>query len=311
VAGHDQGSIRVSYRLPNTVWLRAFEATARRMSFTAAADELGLTQPAVSQQVKALEGHLGFRLIRREGGRIALTEMGAAYLPVVRKAFEDISASTADLFGARSDRTLTVRATISAGMLWLGPLLPAFRRAYPDISVRLCTSLWADSLSSAEIDVDIRLGDGQWPGCRAELIGRDAVVPVCPPDDPNPPRRVADFLERPLIQVMGYLDLWGRLFRRAGLDPAAPDGGLMVDSSAAAVELVAQGAGCALLIKRHVATAAQAGRLQVPLDVDLPIRHAHYLVVPDDARETKPEAGLFRDWLLQLAGEGEDGDPDS
>lgn len=288
----------MSYRLPNMVWLRAFEATARRMSFTAAADELALTQPAVSQQVKALESHLGFRLIEREHGRIKLTEMGAAYLPVVRKAFEDISASTASLFGSRSDRTLTIRATISAGMLWLGPLLPAFQREYPDITIRLCTSVWADSLSSSEIDVDVRLGDGQWPGYRAELIGHDVVVPVCRPGDPNPPMQVADFARRPLIQVMGYLDLWGRLFRSAEVE-AQPESTLMVDSSAAAVELVAKGAGCGLLIKRHVQTAVLDGRLWMPTGVELPIEHAHYLVFPDDNQESKPEAGLFRDWLLR------------
>lgn len=291
----------MAYRLPNLVWLRAFEATARRSSFTAAADELCLTQPAVSHQVRSLEDHLGFRLIERGKGRLALTEMGQAYLPVVRRAFEDISASTTGLFGAPYERTLTVRATIGAAALWIAPLLPEFSRVHPDIDVRLCMAVWADNLAAEDIDVDVRLGDGHWPGHRAELIGRDVAVPVCGPADPGPPAEVADFAGRPLIHVLGYQDLWARLFERAGVDGASPTAGLKVDSSVAAVELVAQGAGCAVMIKRHAVPAARAGRLQIPLDVELPLEHAHYLVTPDDGRDTKPEAALFRDWLLSVA----------
>lgn len=291
----------MAYRLPNLVWLRAFEATARRASFTAAAEELCLTQPAVSHQVRSLEDHLGFRLIDRGRGRLALTEMGQAYLPVVRRAFEDISASTNGLFGAPYERTLTVRATIGAATLWIAPLLPEFSRAHPDIDVRLCMAIWADNLAAEDIDVDVRLGDGHWPGYRAERIGADVAVPVCGPTEPEPPGDVASFADRPLIHVLGYQDLWTRLLDGAGIAGGSPTKGLKVDSSVAAVELVAQGAGCAVLIKRHALPAARAGRLQIPLDIELPLEHAHYLVTPDDGREIKPEAALFREWLLSVA----------
>lgn len=154
----------MAHRLPNLNLLRAFEAAARHRSFTTAAEELSLTPAAISQQVRALENNLGFLLFERLPRGVALTHMGAAYLPPIRQAFDDISASTAGLFGLKGESSVKIRAPISFSMLNLTPRLARFNQEYPDIEVRLGSSLWADEVEAESYDLDIRFGDGNWSG---------------------------------------------------------------------------------------------------------------------------------------------------
>ena len=119
-------------RLPNLSWLRTFETAARLGSFTAAGGELGLTQAAVSHQVKALETQLGFSLFERGARSLSLTSMGRAYLPSVRKAIEDLTLSTQGLFGPKVRRSVTLRAPISTAVLWLAPRLKALSEYLSD-----------------------------------------------------------------------------------------------------------------------------------------------------------------------------------
>ena len=128
--------------LPPLNWLRAFEASARHLSFTGAARELHVTQAAVSQKVKALEQQLGRQLFNRLPRRLELTATGEAYLPAVRDAFMTISEGTEDVFGSRIRDRLTVRAGVTFTERWLGRHLPAFQIAHPDIPIRVLTSVW-------------------------------------------------------------------------------------------------------------------------------------------------------------------------
>mgnify|MGYP000719144906 CR=1 FL=1 len=288
----------MAYRLPNLTWLRAFEATARLSSFTAAAEELHLTQPAISYQVRALEGHLGFKLFHRTPGRLHLTEMGEAYLPRIRQAFEDISATTAGLFGKPGDRIMTVRAPVSTATMWIGPALGSFRAAYPEIEIRLCSAIWAEQLGPEEIDVDIRLGNGNWQGCRTQLIQRDTAVPITAARNPSPPTRLKDFTSRPLLHIMGYQDFWMRLFRAGGLVEPSPSSGITVDTSLTAIEMIVQGVGDAMVMRCIAANAISEGRVVRPPGLELTLEDGHYFVMPDDGRRPKPEASLFMDWVM-------------
>ncbi len=290
------------YRLPNLLWLRAFESSARLCSFTAAARELGLTQAAVSHQVRSLEGKLGFRLFQRNARSLALTEMGRAYLPAVRKAMEDLAFSTQGLFGAPGRRTISVRAPISTAVLWLAPRLPAFRERHPGIRLRLISAIWADAIADEDVDVDIRLGEGAWAGMQAELLARDVMVPVCSPAIARRVRRLGDVDQAQIVQVLGFQDHWARLYGAEGLayDPARV--GLAVDTTLAAVEIVTMGAGVALLQRRLVQGLIAEGRLAVPFAAEVPLEQAHYLVsAPGAAPNT--EADAFRAWLRGEFGE--------
>ncbi|MBT5433524.1 MAG: LysR substrate-binding domain-containing protein [Alphaproteobacteria bacterium] len=295
------------YQLPPVNWLRAFEASARRESFTAAADELARTPKSVSTQVRALEAELGFALFERMRHGLRLTDMGRAYLPAVRKAFEDLSATTAGLFGPKGTPTITIRATIAFAVLWLTPRLPAFRAAYPSIDVHLTTSVWTDALPPDDLDLEIRLGDGHWPGYRTEQLTREAAVPVCSKYTQaalGSPQSAHDLIGSDLIQIMSQENLWMRFFRNAGIDDPLPDYGITVDTALGAIELACAGQGHAILLSSFAEAEAARTRLAILDDLTMPLEGAqsgHYLLIPDSDEQTRPEVMLFREWLTQAA----------
>ncbi len=294
----------MSYQLPPLVWLRAFEAAARLSSFTAAAADLGLTQAAVSHQVRSLERHLGFPLFERLPRSLRLTDMGHAYLPPVRKAFDELSASTVGLFGRMGERPVSVRAPISFAVLWLAPRLRSFVAAYPDIDIRLCTSVWADAMAQDDADVELRFGDGRWPGCDVGLIDDQGSVPVCAEvlcAEIGFSGAMTEFAPNHLLHVVGCEDLWSRLFRQIGAAGVASDKGVKSDTSLAALELAVAGVGCALVLRSFAAPYIARGQLRLAADIELPLDQAHYLVLRQGERRLRPEVALFRDWLLDEA----------
>ena len=294
----------MTYQLPPLPWLRAFECAARHTSFTAAAHELNLTQAAISHQVRSLEKHLGFPLFERLPRNLRLTDMGGAYLPSVRKAFEDLSASTAGLFGTLGDQSVTVRAPVSYAVLWLAPRLKSFVDSYPEIDIRLCSAIWADALADETTDIEIRFGDGLWPGFQIELIRNEGSVPACHPQLGSGRQFTAmlrDDSNCPLIHVTGHENLWRRLTQETGVGNVNQRGGIMADTSLAAVELAAHGVGPIIVLKSFTEIAVQEGRLICPLDIELAMDQSHYLLLPEGAKRMKPETVLFREWLLDEA----------
>lgn len=289
----------MSYRLPSLVWLRAFEAAARHASFTAAAQELGLTQAAISHQVRSLEQHLGYPLFERLPRQLRLTEMGRAYLAPVRKAFDELSASTAGLFGPLGETSLNLRVPVSFAVLWLSRRLPQFCEAYPAIRVRLHSAIWADALPADKVDVDIRFGHGNWSGFRSELIFRDPSVPVSPIG--SPVSTPAQIRNENLIHIMGLEDSWSQLYRKAGFQVPMHRHVVTVDTSLAALELVAAGLGHTIVLRCFAERYVETGRVRRPFDIELPQGHAHYFLFREDSRALKPEVRLFRDWIMDQA----------
>lgn len=293
------------YQLPPLPWLRAFEAAARHSSFTLAAAELNLTQAAISHQVRSLEKHLGVTLFERLPRSLRLTEIGAAYLPPLRRSFDDMAAATAGLFGPVGKRSLTIRAPISYVALWLAPRLEGFTKSWPQISLRIQTIVWASSQAEEPADIDIRFGDGVWPGFKSELLMRSPVVPVCHPDlvekGGNQDRLAAVLNKGPLIHVTGYEDLWQRLMRPLGINLPSY-AGLNVDTSITALEMAASGLGPAMVLDIFAEPYLRSGRLVKPLDSAVPVEQAHYLLHSEGQKRASPEAMLFRKWLLEESG---------
>jgi LysR family transcriptional regulator, glycine cleavage system transcriptional activator len=292
------------YQLPPLPWLRAFEAAARHSSFTLAAAELNLTQAAVSHQVRSLEKHLGVVLFERLPRNLRLTEIGAAYLPPLRRSFDDLASATAGLFGPVGKRTLTVRAPTSFAALWLAPRIERFMQRWPDVSIRISSVVWAHSPSDTPADIDIRFGDGTWTGFTTEVLLRSAAVAVCHPghvqsDDPK--ERLEHLLKSyPAIHVTGYEDLWQRLVKPYGIHIPS-FAGLNVDTSISALELVASGLGPTIVLEAFADVYVKAGRLTRIVDQPLVIEPAHYLLVPEGQKRHSPETILFRKWLLEEA----------
>jgi len=296
----------MQYELPSLNWILAFEASARLLSFTAAAREMNKTQTAISHQVRSLEKHLGFQLFERKAHGLALTDMGMAYMPSVRRALEDLSVSTAGLFGTHGATSVTVRAPISTAVLWLAPRMKKFAYQHPDINIRLCSALWADALAPEETDIDIRLGTGNWPGFTTELLRSEIAIPICAPSASN---RMAEdisaFIDQPLIHIVGYEDFWMRAFHFAGLEDHDPtDRGITVDTTLAAIEIVASGYGFAMMLESLATDLIKADRIAIAADIRVPLDHAHYMLMPATKERIRPDVLMVRDWLIQEASLG-------
>lgn len=291
----------MAYRLPPLNWLRAFEASARSLSFTAAAKELNLTPAAVSYQVRSLEEHLGFPLFERLPRSLRLTSMANAYLPSVRKAFSELSISTSGLFGGGGKQTLSIRCATSLAVFWLAPRLHLFLEQYPEIDIRLYTANWPDSLSSEKIDVDVRYGDGRWADHRSELLMNEKVIPVCSAGLINrfgPIKEVRDFIAQPLIHIMGVEDSWERLFQAWDVASPFPKQGIRVDNSSIALQMASQAVGHTLVFESFAKSYLDEGKLVRSLDIELRTEQSHYLLFPDDEPLHRAELVIFREWIM-------------
>jgi LysR family glycine cleavage system transcriptional activator len=289
--------------LPPLTWLRAFEAAARTSSFSAAAIELNLTSGAISYQIRALEAQLGFALFERLPRGVRLTPMGVAYLPPVRKAFEEIADSTVGLFGGPERGQVTVHAPVSLASLWLAPRLPDFLARFPGIGVRLCSVIWDNPVPDEATDLEIRYGSGPWRGYRTVRLLNQSILAVGAPhlvaalDPQDAPQAVA----RQLIHIMGHENHWLKVRQALGVADPGSIRGPTVDTTLAALELAAAGAGCALAHPLHVAPYLKSGRLVKALGGNFADGYCYYVVAPERPQRTRREVQLFQDWLVELA----------
>ncbi len=225
--------------------LRAFAAAARHLSFTRAAEELYLSQPAISQQVKQLEERLGVALFRRLPRGLVLTDEGAALLPVVNDSFARLAGTLNHLQGGRPSEVLNLGVVNSFAVGWLLPRLANFQRTHPQIDLRLFTHNNAVDLLGEGLDMAIRFGSGHWHGTAATELLHAPLTPMCSPQLALSLKQPADLLQQPLLRSYRQ-DEWPRWFDAAGL-PAPMIRGLVFDTSLAMAEAAAQGLGVALL----------------------------------------------------------------
>jgi LysR family transcriptional regulator, glycine cleavage system transcriptional activator len=286
--------------LPPLPWLRAFEAAARALSFTRAAEELHLTQAAISKQVKALEQHLGQPLFLRHPRSLELTRTGAAYLPKVHDALDRLSIGTREVFGRRRDDALTLRCAVSFATNWLAPRLPDYLARHPGKTLRLTASVWNDDADPDLYDLDIRYGTGNWPGYASHRLTWDHIFPLCAPNmrQGSPGLQTPqDLRHHRLLHVMGYQEGWGTWLAAAGAVSVDPGQGVQLDTSLIAFALAAQGGGVALARSSLAGPDLASGRLIAPFALQVPIVEAFYLAQPLH-RPAHPDAADFADWLL-------------
>lgn len=289
-------------RLPPLDWLRSFEAAARCNGFAAAAREINLSPGAVSYQVRSLEQELGFKLFERLPRGLRLTDMGRAYLPSLRKAFDDIAVSTTGLFGSARQETLTIRSSVSYATLILPEALTAFRALYPEIRIRLFATVWSDRPEDEGADLEIRYGDGNWPGWAAErldfdesiIVGRMENVDTLP---------LGALARRGVIQIMGCENHWFRLLKQERVsDPEQTlETAFIADNSVVALECAAMGLGPTLVSRDFAQPFLKNGRLERLASCSLATTSGHFVLLPQSTGRIRGEAVLFRDWLLQRA----------
>jgi len=287
-------------RLPPLNWLRIFDAAARHMSFTGAAEEVGVTQAAVSQQVKQLEDWLGIQLFKRLPRSLTLTDAGIAYLPQVRDALDRLGTATDQIFGRHGKRAVTLRATTTVAAYWLAPKLASFRRRHPDIALRLTTLYAPVDFGQDGVDIEVRYGAGAWPGVKALKLFAESFLPVCSPgyrvEAEAPLGKPADLQHHRLIHVLGEREDWGVYFQRLGLRAPAAADGLQFDSLLIAIQACASGGGVMLGTAPLIDGLLTEGKLVDLFGERVDARHAHYLVVPDGG-EAIPEIAAVVNFL--------------
>lgn len=280
----------------NLNWLRTFDAAARHLSFTAASHELGLTQTAVSQHIKALEAKLGQNLFIRHPKSLQLTDIGQAYLVSVRNALDHIEFSTSGLFGPELEVTIVVRAS-AAMIVWLSPKLSGFQNENPNIGIKLVTSLWQNKLEKHPVDVDILLASQNQTDQQMIKLSDEKIVPVCGIQTSMRILKPSDLMQCDTIHIMGFDDHWARYLTANRLPTNAISPILVVDTSVAACELVAAENGCAIMIERFAQQAIDAGRPIKIVGDPVAIDQSYYVVQRNLNPSEKYASVAFCKWL--------------
>jgi LysR family transcriptional regulator, glycine cleavage system transcriptional activator len=282
-------------RLPPLSAIRAFEAAGRHENFSRAAEELGLTQAAISYQVRQLEDRVGRPLFVREKGRVRLSETGRRLLPAISGGFAGI----AEAFSAvREEDTdvLDLNAAVSFGGTWLSARIGRFQVRYPDLAVRISLANEVIDLSKGSTDAVIRGGRGEWEGLRADFLFQQHFAPICTPAflEENGVARPEDLLR---VERLSPNDvLWAGWFARAGLGPPPQRQGVVLDSQLQEANAMFAGAGISMLSPLYWTADLASGRLVQPFDILYLPPTAHWLVHPANRAGVR-KIERFREWI--------------
>jgi LysR family glycine cleavage system transcriptional activator len=289
-------------RLPSLNALKAFEAAARHGSFTKAADELSVTQGAVSHQVKALETELGLRLFNREHQRLAITEAGRSYLEIVRDAFDRLAAGTNRLLQLQRSGALTVSTSPNFAAKWLVHRLGRFADAHPEIDLRVSASLHHVDFAREDIDLAIRHSIEATPGLHATRLCREELFPVCSPNlfAGRHRLRTPSDLGRAALLHVGDRQGWRQWLDFAGFPDVESSRGPVLNQASMAIDAAVDGQGVALARTALAARDLIAGRLIRPFDSAMPVSYAYWIVCTT-AMARLPKIVVFSEWLLAEA----------
>ncbi len=271
--------------LPPLTWFRAFEAAARYLSFTAAANEIGMTQSAVSQHIKSLETRLRVSLFTRHARGLSLTDDGRRLLPQVDAALAQLTAAT-ELFDAGTIKNqLNIAASVSVIQWIISPNLAEFSALNPSVRLRFQSTIWSDEYHQARADVEIRFGSEKQVGKNARLLTPNRLIAL------KSPKLSGDFATLPLIETVGTSSGWSSWNE---LVCHTPKPTLFADSFGVALQLAANGNGVALVSELLASHALRSGELERAHPMSIPSQEGFFLW----ANETDPTAVDFCDWLL-------------
>ncbi len=300
-------------RLPSLNALRAFEAVARHLNLTRAAEELHVTPAAVSHQVKALEEDLGVTLLRRVRREFFLTDAAQAGLPALREAFDLLGDAVERMRSELPDRLLTISVLPSFAVSWLVPRLSRFKVQHPEIDVRLDTTDRVVDLRREGIDLGIRFGAGDYPGLEVDRLLDEEIFPVCSPallEGPLPLKAPEDLRHHSLLHVdwtpfMGETGDWNLWLMAAGLNEVVDvSRGPRFSHANLALQAAVHGQGVVIGSQALAADDLAAGRLVRPFGMGVQLNFC-YFVVTTPAAARLPKVAAFKDWLLrEAAGQG-------
>ncbi|WP_313612203.1 LysR substrate-binding domain-containing protein [Agrobacterium sp.] len=287
----------MSSRLPPLNPLRAFEATARRGSVSAAARELNVTHGAISHQIKSLEESLNTVLFERGGRRLKLTSQGALLLPVVTQAFGSIAAATALMARPATGGKLTIGSVAGLLSLWLIPRLNRFSEQFPDISLTLMTGNDPAMLNSTDVDLCILYGNGRWPGIWSNLWSEIKLFPVASPTLLNnrPLRSVRDLSDHVLLHGDTGRE-WNTWLTAADATAVPRPRQHFMSDAHLSTQAALYGQGIALGDTITAANLIAEGELVLPFDLTVPSDDAFHVACRHEMRNA-PIVSVFIDWL--------------
>lgn len=298
-------------KLPPLNGLRAFEAAARHLSFSRAAEELFVTPAAISHQIKGLEDFLGITLFKRMPRAVILTEDAQTILPLVSEAFDRLDQAAYMIKENKTTGVLTVSSAPTFAQKWLLPNLDSFTDAYPDINVRLDARLNTVDFEKDGVDIGVRLGNGQYPGLRTDRLFAETVIPVCHPkllEGDHPLKSPEDLKYHQLIHVdwgnkiEGPIPDWMMWLKSAGIEDVDSSRGPVFTVEGMAIESAVKGIGVALASTYAVRDDVEKGNLVIPFNRTIEAA-AYYWVVAPERTADNAKVKAFREWILETAKE--------
>lgn len=282
-------------RLPPLSAIRAFEAAGRHENFSRAAEELGMTQAAISYQIRQLEDRVGKPLFVREKGRVRLSDSGRRLLPAVSSGFAGIAEAFEALREEDQD-ILSLNAAITMGGTWLSARIGRFQLRYPDLAVRIALSNELVDFGLGGVDAALRGGMGVWEGLRSDFLYRQHFTPICTPSflEANNIARPEDLLR---VERIGPNDrLWASWFARVGLGPPPPRQGVVLDSQMQEATAIMSGYGIAMMTPMLWRAELESGRLVQPFE-ELYVSPTALWFVHPASRVGVRKIERFREWL--------------
>lgn len=286
-------------RLPPLNALKAFEAAARHLSFTKAADELFVTQAAVSHQIKALEEFLSMKLFLRRNRTLLLTEEGQAYFLELKDIFKNLQEATERLLAKGSKGAITVAMPPSFASQWLVPRISRFSVEHPDIDVRIKAVDFDEGFLEDDVDVAIYYGKGRWSGVKADKLHTEYLTPLCSPllfNGPKPLENLSDLRHHVLLHDLSR-EAWKNWLKSVGVAGVNVNQGPVFSHSMLVLQAAALGQGIALGNTILARPELDAGRLIMPFEEKVASRDAFYLVC-DEAQADLGKIAAFRAWIL-------------
>jgi DNA-binding transcriptional LysR family regulator len=276
--------------------LRAVETVARCGSLQKAAEALGVSASAVSQQINNTERQLGRLVFERSRSGLQLTEFGKQFSARLSAGFRELSGAMALAEDGTAGNTLVISVAPAFAARWLVPRLSRFFSAHPDILLRIDASAQLADLDRSDIDLAIRLGDGRWPGVRAELLLAQRIFPVCSPAIGARLKTIADLANQCVIRDERTMIDWASWFDQAGVPPVTPVRGASFTDPTLCLEAAIAGHGVMLAWELLATDAIEDGRLVAPFGITAESGLGYYVVTSTGKRQAR-KVSVFRRWL--------------
>ncbi|MBT4041041.1 MAG: LysR family transcriptional regulator [Rhodospirillales bacterium] len=292
-------------QLPHLSFLRSFEAAARHLSFTAASEELGCTQSAVSNHVRSLETFIGHPLFVRLPRSLTMTDVAEAYLPSVRHALQEIDAATQSLISKKHTREIVISCPFSLAEAWLPTVLEGFSMEHPDVNLTVHGSIWTDSEPNTS-DINITVNHIDDVATSVTKLWDEKIAVVCSPDYTirgHALREVSQLSDARLIHILARSVYWEKVAAQLDLGEIYMDNGFRTNASNIALEMAAKKLGCVALPKTLARPYLERNILIEPFEIDIPSPWTYFLEV--QGKRITPWVASLKDCLLEKAAETE------